>query len=107
MDEVEQEAVQGDASKENELVSIYSIQLNKKHSVLTANLKMSAGQNNLMVPYKIDTGSHGNIMLLHMYNKLLPSITNEQLATTKSKNVLIKQQNHNNLVRDVYSNYRT
>ena len=46
-----------------------------------------------MVPYKIDTGSNGNIMPLHMYNKLFPSITNEQLATPKNKNVPLKMYN--------------
>ena len=39
---------------------------------------MSAGQNNVMVPYKVDTGSDGNIMPLHIYKKLFPIITNEQ-----------------------------
>ena len=75
MNEVEQEAVQVDAGKDNELVSINSIQFNKNCPVLTTNLKTSAGQSNIMVPYKIDTGSDGNIMPLHVYKKLLPSIT--------------------------------
>ena len=57
MHNVEQETVQNDAVGNIELVSINSIQFNKKHSVLTANLKTSAGQNNIIVPYKIDTGS--------------------------------------------------
>ena len=38
-----------------------------------------------MVPYKIDTGSYGNIKPLHMYKKLFPSVTNEKSATTKNK----------------------
>ena len=46
-----------------------------------------------MVPYKIDTGSDGNIMPLHMYKKLFPNITNVQLSTTKNKNVLLKTYN--------------
>ena len=54
---------------------------------------MSAGQSNIMVPYKILAGSYGNIMWQHMYKKLFPSITNEQLATTKNKNVLLKMYN--------------
>ena len=48
--ELEQEAVQ-DSAEEN-AVSINSIQFNKNCSVLTVNLKMSAGLNNIMVPYK-------------------------------------------------------
>ena len=93
MNEVEQEAVQGDAGEDIELVSINSIQFNKNHSVLTGNLKTSAGQSNITVPCKIDTGSNGYIMPLHMHKKLFPSITNEQLATTKNKNVLLKMYN--------------
>ena len=93
MNKVEQEAVQGHINKDIESVSINSIQFNKNHSVLTANFKMSAGQSNIMVPYKLDTDSDGNIMPLQMYKKLFASITNEQLATTKNKNVLLNKYN--------------
>ena len=41
---------------------------------------MSAGQSNIMVLYTIDTGNNGNTMSLHVYRKLFPSITNEQLG---------------------------
>ena len=58
-----------------------------------ANLKTSAGSNNIILPYKGDTGSDGNIMPLHIYKKLFPEITNEQLAATKSKNILLKMHN--------------
>ena len=30
---------------------------------------MSAGPNNIIVSYKVDTGSDGNIMPLHIYKK--------------------------------------
>ena len=92
MNEVEQEAVQGDAGADIESVSINSIQFNKNCSVLTANFKMSAGQSNIVVPYKIDTGRDGNIKPLYMYKKLFPCITNKQLAATK-KNVILKMYN--------------
>ena len=45
---------------------------------------MSAGINNIIVPYKVDTGSDGNIMSLHIYQKLFPTITCEQLVATKT-----------------------
>ena len=51
---------------------------------------MSAGQSKILVPYKIDTCSNGNIMPLHVYKKLFPKATDEQLATTKNKNILLK-----------------
>ena len=67
-------------------VCINSIHFSKNQSVLTMNLKTSAGPNNIIVPYKVDTGSNGNIMPLHIYKKLFPKITNEPLAATKTSN---------------------
>ena len=93
MNKVKQEAVQVHAGKDIESVRINSNQFNKNHSVLTANSKTSASQSNIMVPYKIDIDSNGNIMPIHMYKKLFPSITNEQLATAKNKNFLLKTYN--------------
>ena len=60
---------------------------------------MSAGQSNLMVPYKIETGINDNIMPLHMYKKLFPNITNEQLTTTKNKIVLLKMYNKTTITK--------
>ena len=45
---------------------------------------MSAGPNNVMVPYEVEIGSDGNIMP-YTYIKKFPQITNEQLATTKKQ----------------------
>ena len=65
---VEQETVQDTDGENNiELVSINSIQFNRNHSILTAKLKTSAGQSNILVLYKIDSGSDGNIMPLHVH----------------------------------------
>ena len=47
---------------------------------------MSAGPNNVMVPYKVDIDSDFNIMPLHIHEKLFPNITSEQLMATKKKN---------------------
>ena len=61
MNEVEQEAAQDSAEESSiDLVNINSIHFNKNCSVLTVNLKTSAGPNNVMVPYKVDMGSDGN-----------------------------------------------
>ena len=101
MNEVEQEAVQ-DSAEENiiDMVNINSIHFNKNHSIITANLKMSAGPNNVIVPYKVAIGSNGNIMPLHMYKKLFPKITSEQLVATKNKSIKLKHiTKHNNSVR--------
>ena len=64
--------------------NINSVHLNKNHLVITARLKTSANKNSVIVPYKLDTGSDGNIMPLHMYKTLFHRITNEQLAATKT-----------------------
>ena len=93
MNEVEQETLQDNTREDIESVSKYSIHFNKYCSVLTANLKMFTGKNNIMVSYKIDTGSNSNIMPLHVYKKVFPNITNEQLAKTKNKNVPLKTYN--------------
>ena len=54
---------------------------------------MSAGQSNVMVPYEINTGSDGNIIPLHVYKNIFPKTTTEQLAATKTKNVLLEMYN--------------
>ena len=72
------------------LVSINSIQFNKNCSVITTNLKTKAGQNNIIVPYKVDEGSDGNIMPLQVYKKLFPEVINEHLPTSKNENILLK-----------------
>ena len=86
MNEVEQEAAYDSAEGNGiDLVNVNSIHLNKNCSVIPANLKMSAGLNNVIVPYKVDIGSNGNIMPLHMYKKLFLKITSGKLAATKRK----------------------
>ena len=56
MNEVEQEAAQ-DSAEENSIdsVNINSIHFNKNWSVVTVNVKTSAGPYNVIVPYKVDT----------------------------------------------------
>ena len=91
MNEVEQETAQ-DSVKESSIdsVNINSIHLNKNNLVVTANLKTLAGKNSTTVPYKVDKGSDGNIAPLHIYNKLFPRITNEQLAATEIEKIQLK-----------------
>ena len=52
---------------EIETVSIDSVHLNKNQSLITVKLEMQAGRNTIEIPYKIDTGSEGNIMPLFMF----------------------------------------
>ena len=70
MNEVEQETAQDNAEESSiDWVNISSIQFNKNCLVITAKLKISADINNVIAPYKVDTGSDGNSIPLHIYQK--------------------------------------
>ena len=47
-----------------------------------------------MVPYEVDTGSDGNIMPFHIYKKLFPSKTVDQLAAAEAANIKLKTYDH-------------
>ena len=91
MNEVEQESAK-DCAEESSIdsVNINSIHLNKTCLVMTKKSKTSAGINNVIVPYKVGKGSNGNIMPLHIYKKLFPRITSEQLEATKHESIQLK-----------------
>ena len=65
------------------MVSINSVCFNKSHSMLTTKLKISIENNNIVIPYKIDTGSDRNIMPWYIFKKLSPRVTNYQHAEKK------------------------
>ena len=74
--DLEQEPDQHHEEEDNiDMVNINSIIFNSKWLVITANLKTSSNQVSILVPYKVDTGSDGNIMPLHLYKRLFPSAT--------------------------------
>ena len=60
---------------------------------------MVAGHNKIMTAYKIDTGRNGNIMPFHVYKKLFPKITKEQLAETRNKRITLKTYNKTNITQ--------
>ena len=55
------------------------VHLNKNRSVITAHLETHAGESIVGVPYKIYTGSEGNIMPLYIFKKLFKNVTVEEL----------------------------
>ena len=59
---MEQEASQEYREDEIEMVSINSVYMNKNWLMLTTKLETHVGDNKITIPYKIDTGSDGNIM---------------------------------------------
>ena len=69
--EVEIEVVPEPNEEDIETVSINSIYLNRNQSLITAHLKMQAGKTATEIPCKIDTGSEGNIMPLHIFKKAI------------------------------------
>ena len=62
INKIELEMSQEYSEGEIEMMSINSVHMKKNWSLLTAELEMHAGNNKIIVPYKIDTGSEGNIM---------------------------------------------
>ena len=76
---MEQELSQEHSKGKIEKVSINSVYMNKNQSMLTAELKMYAGNNKLTVPYKMDTWRDGNIMPWYIFKKLFPRVTEAKL----------------------------
>ena len=57
--DIEQEAT---SDNQIDMVNINYIGFNSKQSVIVAKLKISSNQISIIIPYKINTGSDGNIM---------------------------------------------
>ena len=76
-----------------EEVSINSIYLNNKWLLITAQLEMQVSDNALEVPYKIDTCSEGNLMLLYIFKKLFRNKSIEQLKSSIKSNIKLKTYN--------------
>ena len=82
VNEIEHEVTQEDTEDNLERVNINSVCFNKSCSMLTAKLEMFVDNNNMVIPYKIDTGSDGNLMPWYILKKLFPGVTESQLAKT-------------------------
>ena len=54
---------------DTEMFNINSGTMNSDHSAIIANLKTSSNKVVIIVPYKVDTDSDGNIMPLYIYKK--------------------------------------
>ena len=61
--------------------------------MLTTNLRTSSNKLIITVPYKVDTGSDGNMMPLSIHKKLFSRVTKEQLATTANTDIQLKTFN--------------
>ena len=69
------------SQKEGEIeeVSINLVCLKNKWSIITTQLEMQVSENTIEVPYKIDTGSEGNLMPLYIFKMLCDNRSVEQL----------------------------
>ena len=61
--------------------------------MLTAELETCVGSNNMVILYKIDTGSDGNIMPWHIFKTLFPRVTESQLMKTIKNHIKLKTYN--------------
>ena len=85
--ELQVEMVQDSQDEEIETVSINSIDLNKNLSLIKTHLEMQVGKNTVEIPYKIDTGSKGNILPLYIFKKLFKDMMDEQLEKSIKNNI--------------------
>ena len=75
--EIDIGAVQESQNEQIEIVSIDSVCLYRNWSVITASLDTFAGVNKVEILYNVNTGSKGNIMLFHIFQKIFQNITVE------------------------------
>ena len=81
------------------MLSVDSVQFNITHSIFTTILKPSVGQNSITIPYKIDMGSDGNIMPMHIFKKLFLGVIHEQQVATINKLILLKMYNETTIIQ--------
>ena len=100
MNEMEVQEVQEVIKGEIETVSIDSVHLNKNWSLLTVKLEMQAGRNTIVVPYKVDTVSEGNIKLLFIFKKkMFKNTTEEKLRKSIKGHIRLRTYNKTNITQ--------
>ena len=82
-----------DSQEDTEIVSIILLYINRKWTLIMAKLEMQVGKTSLEIPYKIDTGSEGNVMPLYTFWKLFANISKEQLKRLGKENIKLKMYN--------------
>ena len=93
INEMEQEMSQEYSKGKIETVSINSAHMNKNWSMLTAELETCTNNSKLTVPYKIDTGSDGDIMPWYIFKQLFPRVMEAELEKTIKKHIKLKTYN--------------
>ena len=93
VNEIELETSQEHSKGEIETVSINSVHMNKNWLLLMVQLKKHAGNSKIIILYKIDTGSEGNIMLWHIFKRLFKNVTEAELKKTVKGHIKLKTYN--------------
>ena len=78
---------------DHKMVSINSVCFNKSCSMLTAKLEAFIGNNNMVIPYEIDTGSDRNIMPCHIFQKIIPRGNRVSACKNHKKHIKLKTYN--------------
>ena len=99
MHEVEVKMAQDSQDEEIDTLSIDSVHLNKNWSVITVHLETHAGENTVEVPYKMDTGSEGDIMPLYIFKKLFKNVTVEQHKKSIKNHIRLQTYNKTNITQ--------
>ena len=81
------------------MVIINSLYLNRNCSIITAHLIMQVGKTTIEIPYKIDTGSEGNLMPLYIFKKLFRNMSKEQLKGSIKSNVKLRTYNRTHITQ--------
>ena len=97
--EIDVKVVQKSQDKQIEIVSIDSVCLNRNQSVITAYLDTFAGKNKVEIPYKIDMGSEGNIMLLYIFKKIFINTMVEQLKRSIKNHIRLYTYNSTSIMQ--------
>ena len=67
--------------------------MNNKWLLITADLEMQVSENTIKIPYKVDTGSEGNLMPLYIFKRLCGHQSIEQLKRSIKNNIKLKTYN--------------
>ena len=91
------------AEKQEDTVNITSFNFNSIISVIIATLEIISSKISVIILFKVDTGSDGNIMPYHIF-KIFPRASEEQLEANKKKKHHPKnvQENNNYTFRHVH-----
>ena len=83
-----------------ETVSIDSVHLNKRSVIINGGIRdMKAGTNNIVIPYKIDMGSEGNIIPLFIFKKLFKNVMEDQLKRSIKGHIRLRTYNKTNITQ--------